>query len=91
MSTRSLDAHIRKGKIHTCKKKDTFETVVDAGIRAAYLYLNNGWFNSTYECSNCGKYHLTTKYKISAEHQEKLAKFVSERRFTRNDRPIHIE
>lgn len=48
-------------RLRDCRKKQTFNTIKDAGVRAADAYLNNRIVLKTYECGLCGKYHLTSR------------------------------
>ena len=69
---RSLESRIRRGLKRTCESKESFDNIKEAAIRAAFLLFNNGYFNSPYECRNCVKVHLTTKYKWDNESRAAL-------------------
>ena len=43
-----------------CAKKKSYTTVQEAGIKAAFYWLNNKSLLKIYECAWCGHYHLST-------------------------------
>ena len=58
MSKRTRGNEARQSRV--CRKKVTYETPFDAGLKGIIHFMNHHQWLHPYECSICGKYHLTT-------------------------------
>ena len=59
MSKKSRSYEAREQR--KCRSKKTYDTVKDAGIYAAHIWMNMKQMSRVYECQWCNKYHLTSE------------------------------